>query len=143
MYSPLLQDIIEREKFAIVDEDNVEEFLGENGDVILFVAGEAKRLVEVNDVAVILPELVKAFKGRLTPAVLDRKSENKIQLRYRFNAFPALVFLRNGEYLGVITRVLDWHDYLIEISEILSRETAPPPAYKFPAGCGGDTAASK
>jgi len=143
MYSPLLEGIIERENYPIVAEDNVEEFLTQNGDVILFVAGEAKRLVEVNDVAVILPELVKAFKGKLTPAVLARKSETAIQLRYRFNAFPALVFLRNGEYLGVITRVLDWHDYLIEISEILSRQAAPPPAYEFPEGCGGATATSK
>lgn len=143
MYSPLLQDIIKRENFTVVNEHDVEEFLMQNGDVVLFVAGEAKRLVEVNDVAVILPELVKAFKGRLTPAVLARKSEQAIQLRYRFNAFPALVFLRDGEYLGVITRVLDWHDYLIEITEILGRESAPPPAYEFPEGCGGSVEADK
>ncbi len=143
MYSPLLEGIIEREKFPVVDEGNVEQFLTQNGDVVLFVAGESRRLVEVNDVAVILPELVKAFKGRLTPAVLARSSEQTIQLRYRFNAFPALVFLRHGEYLGVITRVLDWHDYLREISEILERDTAPPPAYEFPAGCGGETQVNK
>ncbi len=140
MYSPLLQTIIERENYPVVDEETIEEFLSGRGDVVLFVPGEAKRLVEVDDVAVILPELVKAFKGRLTPCVLDRSSETKIQLRYRFNAFPALIFLRNGGYLGVITRVLDWQDYLKEISEILSRQPAPPPAYEFPAGCGGPVA---
>lgn len=143
MFSALLEGIIKRENYPVVDEDNVEEFLAKSGDVILFVAGEARRLVEVNDVAVILPELVKASSGRLTAAVVDRKSETKIQLRYRFNAFPALVFLRKGEYLGVITRVLDWHDYLVEIPKILAREPAPPPAYEFPAGCGGPGQAEK
>ncbi len=137
MFSPLLEGIISRENYPVLTEDNMDEFLSENGDVILFVAGEAKRLVEVNDVAVILPELVKASKGLLTGAVLERASETKVQLRYRFNAFPALVFLRKGEYLGVITRVLDWQDYMLEIPEILSREPTSPPAYEFPAGCGG------
>ncbi len=143
MFSPLLEGIIEREGYAVVNEDNVDDFLARNGDVILFVAGEYRRLVEVNDVAVILPELVKASKGQLTAAVLERASETKIQLRYRFNAFPALVFLRDGEYLGVITRVLDWQDYMTEIPKILARDPTPPPAYEFPAGCGGVTTSGK
>ncbi len=143
MFSPLLEGIIERENYPIVDEDNMDEVLAQSGDVILFIAGEFKRLVEVNDAAVILPELIKASRGQLSAAVLDRKSETKIQLRYRFNAFPAFVFLRNGDYLGVITRVLDWQDYMIEIPKILALDPTPPPAYEFPDGCGGPTEAEK
>ncbi len=135
MFSPLLENIIEREKLTVVNEDNLDLFLQDSGDVILFIAGDARRLVEVDDVAVILPELVKAFQGRLTPAVVERNSERAVQLRYRFNAFPALVFLRNGEYLGVITKVMDWIDYLNSISDILSADPVDIPPYKFPEGC--------
>lgn len=135
MFSPLLDNIIERENIAVLNEDNVDEFLGKNGDVILFIGGDHKRLVEVNDVAVILPELVKASNNELTPAVVERGSERAMQLRYHFNAFPSLVFLRDGEYLGVISRVLDWNDYISEINEILARQTSQPPSFKLPDGC--------
>lgn len=136
MFSPLLTSIIEREKITVVDEASLDEFAKANGDVILLASGDFKRLVEVNDVAVILPELVKASNNALTPAVVDRESERAIQLRYRFNAFPALVFLRDGEYLGVITRVLNWNDYVQQINEILAKEPSQAPSFKLPDGCG-------
>lgn len=142
MFSPLLETIIERENISVVTEENIDAFAGSSGDVILFFCGDFKRLVEVNDVAVILPELVKASDGALTAAVVDRESERALQRRYRFNAFPTLVFLRNGDYLGAISRVLDWGDYITEINEILSREPSEPPAFEFPEGCGTPTPAA-
>jgi hydrogenase-1 operon protein HyaE len=84
---------------------------------------------------VILPELARALQEAFRPAVVNPASERKLQARYRFNAFPALVFLRRGEYLGVIKRVLDWDDYLHEIADILVREPTEPPRFEFPEGC--------
>ena len=135
MLSPLLESIIEREEFPVLDEHNVDAFLDSNKEVALFFSGDHERLVEADDVAVILPELIKAFKGRITPAVVAHESQRKLQQRYLFNAFPTIVFLRDGEYLGVITRVLDWGEYLIETSQILSKEASKPPPFKFPEGC--------
>lgn len=134
MFSPLVDAIIEREKLTVVNEESIDRFAQKNGDVILFFSGDHKRLVEVDDVAVILPELIKASNGALIPAIVERDSERKLQARYRFSAFPALVFLRNGEYLGAISRVLDWSDYVVKINEILSRQPSTPPAYKLPRG---------
>lgn len=134
MFSPLVDTIIEREKIVVVNEETIDDVMQKNGDVILFFCGDHKRLVEVDDVVVILPELVKASNGALTPVIVERESERKLQARYRFSAFPALVFLRNGEYLGAISRVLDWSDYVVEINEILSRQPSAPPAYKLPTG---------
>lgn len=140
MFSPLMETIIERDGIAVVSAESLAEFAAENGDVVLFAGGDWSRRVEVNDVAAILPEIVKASNGHLTPAVLDRDSEREIQTRYRFNRFPALIFLRNGEYLGVIQKVRDWSDYVIEINEILAREPSQPPAFEFPEGCAPATA---
>lgn len=135
MFSPLIDSIIERENLAVVTADNLEDFATGNGDTVLFVTGDWSRHVEVNDVAVILPEIIKASNGGLKAAVLDRKSERKIQTTYRFSKFPSLIFLRDGEYLGTIQKVLDWQDYIFEINEILAGEPKPAPVYQFPEGC--------
>ncbi len=135
MFSPLLQSIIERENIAVVTEDTVDEFLAVNNEVALLFTGDHERLVESDDVGVIFPEVIKTFKGRITAAVVDRGSERQLQLRYLFNAFPSIVFLREGEYLGVISRVMDWNEYIVETSQILSKETSKPPPFKFPEGC--------
>lgn len=135
MFSPLIDSIIKRENLPVVDADTLDDFARDNGDTILFVAGDWQRHVEVNDVAVILPEILKAANGGLKAAVLERGSERKVQTRFRFNRFPSLIFLRDGEYLGVIQKVLDWQDYVIEINQILSGEAKPVPAFQFPEGC--------
>ncbi|WP_319531236.1 hydrogenase-1 expression HyaE [uncultured Cohaesibacter sp.] len=133
-FSPLLNSIIEREGIAVLSDDHLDAFLAANGDVILLVAGDHERLMEVNDAAVILPELVKASAGHLTPAVVARSDERLAQRRYRFSRFPTFVFLRNGGYLGALSQVLDWADYVTEINAILKREVSEPPAFKMPGG---------
>lgn len=136
MHSPLLTSIIEREALTVVDETTLDRLATDAAFSMVFFPGDAERLAESNDVAVILPELQKAFAGNITAFVADRGSERELQRRYRFNRFPSLVFLRHGHYLGVIQGVQDWADYLNEISEILSCEPSEPPPFRFPDGCG-------
>lgn len=136
MFSPLLQSIVEREDYRVVTDGDLSAAAEPILFTMLFVAGDAERIAESNDVAVVVPELDKAFEGAVTVLVADRDSERDIQRRYRFNAFPALIFLRHGEYLGCIQRVQDWTDYLREIPDILAREPINPPPFKFPDGCG-------
>ena len=135
MFSPLLQTIIERESIAVLSEDTIDAFLEKNTESALLFTGDYERLVESDDLAVIFPELIKAFRGRITPAVVDRGSERKLQQRYLFNAFPTIVFLRNGAYLGAISRVLDWNEFIVETSNILSRAPSKPPPFEFPEAC--------
>ncbi len=142
MFSPLMNSIIERENIPVVTADTLDEYAAANGDVVLFVGGDWHRLVEVNDVAVILPEILKASNGHLKAAILDCDSERKIQTRFRFNRFPSLIFLRDGDYLGVIQKVLDWSDYVTEINAILARDATQPPQFEFPEGCAPTIAAA-
>lgn len=139
MFSPLLQSIIERHCFDVVSHEDLDDYAKDRQFVVLFFAGDADRLGESNDVAVVLPELHKAFRGLFTPAVVARESERELQRKYRFNAFPSLVFLRRGEYLGTIQRIQDWADYIREIGEILTSEPSAPPPFKFPEGCAVST----
>lgn len=136
MFSPLLTSIIDREGLKVVDETSLDERAGQAVFSMVFFSGDANRLSESNDVAVILPELVKAFDGNVSALVVARDAERELQRRYRFNSFPSLVFLREGDYLGTIQGVRDWADYLLEISEILTKDPTDPPPFKFPDGCG-------
>ena len=137
MFSPLTQMLLDTHGYALVTEDTVDDFAANNDVSVLFFAGDAERIADSNDVAVILPELMKVFGDRITPAVVarDGDSERSLQRRFRFTAFPTLVFLKGGRYLGAISRVQDWRDYLSEITEILGREPTEPPKFELPGNC--------
>jgi hydrogenase-1 operon protein HyaE len=142
LYSPLTETLLNRHGYPLVSEADLDAFGRTARFGVLFFQGDWQRLGESGDVAVILPELMKAFDGTFRAAVVERASERKLQGRYRFPAFPALVLLRDGEYLGAISRVLDWNDYLLEIAEILQREPSVPPPFRLPEppAMGGDEA---
>lgn len=135
MTTPLIEALVSRHGFTLVGEESIDAFLAGTETSLLFFPGDAERLVESNDVAVILPEILKAFGGRIKPALVAKSAERALQRRYRFNAFPSIVFLRGPGYLGVLSRVLDWSDYLSEIPAILAREATEPPPFRFPDGC--------
>jgi hydrogenase-1 operon protein HyaE len=135
MTTPLIEALVQRHGFAVVDEASVDRFLEGNEYSVLFFPGDAERLVETSDVAVILPEILKVMGGKLVPALVAKASERQLQRRFRFNAFPSLVFLRRSGYLGVLSRVLDWSDYMAEIPAMLALEATEPPPFKFPDGC--------
>ena len=142
MPSPLIDALTTRHGFATVNEGTVDAFLKANEASVLFFAGDSERLVESDDVAVILPEILKQFP-QLAPALIEKPAERALQLRFRFNAFPALVFLRGEGYLGAISRLLGWQEYLSEVCTILAREPSDPPPYKFPERCAPQNGAAE
>ncbi len=103
--SPLIQRLLEDYGYLEVDQENLEAFLTGPGVHVLFFTGDPKQYRETNDVAVVLPELVKAFPGKLNPGVVTREAEKTLQTRYGFRRWPALVFLRREGYLGAITGI--------------------------------------
>jgi len=135
MTTPLIDALVERHGFTLVDTASLDSFLEANEHSVLFFPGDAERLVESNDVAVILPEILKIYGGKLKPALVAKAAERQLQRRFLFNAFPTLVFMRRNGYLGVLSRVLDWSDYMAEIPAMLARDATDPPPFQFPDGC--------
>lgn len=135
MTTPLIEALTTRHGFTLIDTATVDPFLEANEHSVLFFPGDAERLVESNDVAVILPEILKIYGAKLKPALVAKASERQLQRRFLFNAFPSLVFMRRTGYLGVLSRVLDWSDYMAEIPAILARDVSEPPPFQFPDGC--------
>jgi len=132
MPSPLIRDMIDKYRYPVLGTEDIDEFLAAHDDVVLFFTENPMHFPESNDVAVVLPELMRVFEGRLTAAVISQASERELFKRYNFKGWPSLVFLRRGEYLGVISRVQDWHVYIERIEAMLNAEPTPPPSIEIP-----------
>lgn len=132
MSSPLIERLQREFSYPTVDASSLNTFLQQNACTVLFFTEEPSRFPESNDVAVVLPELVKAFQGKFTPAIVARSDEKKLQSLYGFQSWPALVFLRGQNYLGAITGIQDWGVYLDEINTILASTASRPPAIGIP-----------
>jgi hydrogenase-1 operon protein HyaE len=139
MYSPLIEKMIDHNSYPIVSQDSLDAFAKTHEFTVLFFSENPKNFPESNDVAVILPELMQAFGGRIQVGVVDREHERPLQARFRFRTFPALVFLKNGSYLDVITKVKNWSEYTEEVQRILELESSEPPAFDLSATCPGAT----
>ena len=132
MSSPLLQRLFEEYGYPEIQVSNLQEFIDGPGVVVLFFTGDPKQNRETNDVAVVLPELVRAFDGRLRAGVVARSAEKELQARYGFRRWPALVFVQEAGYLGTITGMQNWEDYLREVQTLLDAEPREPPGFGIP-----------
>jgi len=132
MSSVLIQNFIEQSQCPVLDESNIDAFLSQHDEVILFFTENPERFPEGNDVVVILPEIVKYYENRFEVAVISQASQRKLQSRYAFTEWPSLVFIRNGKYLGVISRVQNWSDYIEKVDEILAGQAKHNPGLGVP-----------
>ncbi|KEA65670.1 Hydrogenase maturation factor HoxO/HyaE [Marinobacterium lacunae] len=135
MNHPLIDQLEQRYGFPRLDMDSVDRFIAAQPFSVLFFAGNPSRFPESLDVAVILPELIKVFP-QLTAAVIAADSEQALQGRYGFNAWPTLVFLKEGRYLGALSRVHNWDEYRGEIERILEKAPQRNPGIGIPVVSG-------
>jgi hydrogenase-1 operon protein HyaE len=106
-----------------VDDDSVDAVLrpatGEPPHTLLFFAGDPGKRVETLDVAVMLPDLLAAFRGRLRGAVVAPGAVEVLRARFHVIILPSLVVTRGTEVIGVLPRILDRADYTDRIAALL------------------------
>lgn len=136
MSSPLVMRLVEHHGYPLLTTGEVDDFLARHHQVVLFFTENPRHFPESDDVAVILPELMARYAGRLTAAVIHRDAERELHRRYNFKGWPSLVFLRDGAYLGVITRVRDWLEYIAEFEALLAAPARPAPRLELPVAAG-------
>jgi len=144
MNHPLIDRLVSELDYDVVSLENHDEFVAGPGMNVLFFPGDPQTVRDATDVAVILPELVAAFDGRLNPGVVtDTFGDGKtLKMRYGFREYPSLVFVRDGEYVGTISRVQDWSEYLQRINDLLVATARRAPGFSIPvvtADAGGQT----
>lgn len=134
MTSPIIDQLNTKHGLPLLDADNYDYFVYGNELVVLFFCNNPVLFPESHDVAVIFPEILKVFK-QLQGGIISASIERELQARFHFTSWPSLVFLRKGEYLGVITGIRDWSGYIQETAAILAAETSQPPSFDLEKVC--------
>ena len=132
MSSPLIERLIESPDILQLTTENRDQILNASGTFCLFFTENPAKFPESNDVAVVLPELLQALPGVFTAVVVDRAIERELKEDYGFRTWPALVFIRDGQYLGTLEKIRDWSDYMEDIPEILSGNSRRAPGIGIP-----------
>ena len=134
MTHPLVDRLIKELGYKEISLTNHDNFVAAPGMNVLFFPGDTKTVRDATDVAVILPELVQAFDGQLRPGVVTDTFGDGLQLKrhYGFLEYPALVFVRGGDYVGSISRVQAWADYLNKIRALFTAPHRRPPGFSVP-----------
>lgn len=117
MFSTLIDHMLKKNSIPVLDENSVDDFLKSHSRVVLFFSENPQRYPESNDVAMALPELLKHFQ-ELRGAIIHPGFEHTLQKQYDFTVWPALAFFRQGEYLGAITGIQNWEDYIMTIPKL-------------------------
>jgi len=124
-----------------VDEHSVAEWAAGGGDRVVLLAGDAVRFPEGQDVAAVLPELMKQFAGRFQVAVVPRDNEDAVARRYGSQRWPTLLFFRDGHYVTAIAGMQDWDVYLQGVAAALAMPPSRPPTIGIPVLTQGGTVA--
>jgi hydrogenase-1 operon protein HyaE len=138
MTHALIDRLITELGYPEISLENHEAFVQQPGLNVLFFPGDPDTVKDATDVAVVLPELVAVFENRLSPGiVVDTFGAGmKLKRQYGFTHYPSLVFVRDGEYVGTITRIQDWVDYLAQISAMFTAPVRRAPGFSVPVVAG-------
>ncbi len=125
---PLLDQMVTHHGFTAVDADSIDGFLHAPGHAMLVFTEDPVRYKETLDLAVIAPEVARAFAGRFRMGVLYPEAARQVAKRFGFARWPALVMLRDGAHVGAIDGLRNWDEYLTETQRLLDAEPTRPPS---------------
>jgi hydrogenase-1 operon protein HyaE len=132
MTAPPIAALIETHRLPLLQMEDLAFFLRPKRHNLLFLAGDPVKYPEALDVAVVLPQLLRAFPGRLHAAIVAPEAERELHARFGCRRWPALVLLRGDAYVGSIERMRDWDDYLRELRYLLEAAPSRPPGIGIP-----------
>ncbi|MCK9260257.1 MAG: hypothetical protein RBT39_10925 [Azoarcus sp.] len=130
-----------RHGVACLDATELDAFVEKGGDVLILLTEDPARSPETWDVAVILPEILKASGHHLRAAALMPATSRELAGRYGISRFPAQLFLRDGDYVGVIEGMLDWDAWGGAVARKLASPVGRAPSIGIPVrGPASDSA---
>jgi hydrogenase-1 operon protein HyaE len=109
MTHPLIQRLYDDYGYPEVTLQTHDDFISQPGIAVLFFAGDPKLFRDTTDIA-----------GKA------------LQQHYGFAAWPSLVFLRDGGYLGCLTGIQNWSEYLQAISDLVVADVQQPQGLGIP-----------
>jgi len=123
---PLIARLFNGHGYARLDADGIDAFVAAPGHALLVFLEDPMRIKETLDLAVIAPELARAFPGRFRVGVLLPEAARLAQARFGFHHWPALVVLKDGRYVGAIDGLREWDVYRDQLEALLAAEPTRP-----------------
>ncbi len=131
-FQRLLERLRSQSDIRLLDEAELEAFVQAAGDGMVLFTQEPDQQPETWDVAVILPEVLKQAGGRLRAAIIAPELARAQKARFGITRWPALVFVRDGGYVGSIEGMRNWDEYQQEIIAMLQRPIGRAPSVGIP-----------
>ncbi len=97
------------------------------GSALLLLTADPQFYPEVLDALVILPEALKDVSPRPACLVADPDTSTRLGPGLGAPRAPAVVFFRDGQYLGSLNGLKDWAEYRSEVTRLLAGAVQPKP----------------
>ena len=126
-FERILSRISRNDNIFELTSGNLDEFINGGGERLIFFLDNPIKRREVVDLAVLIPDLSKLTGREVKSGFLREEFSKDLITKYAINFLPAILFLRNGGYLGVISGLKNWGEYQELISEIINLEVSNLP----------------
>lgn len=135
---PLIAQLFTRHGYAEVNAGNFNAFIERPGRTLLLFTEDPIRFKETLDLAVIVPEIARAFPDCFAIGVLLPEAAREFQPLYGFRRWPAFVVLRDGQYVGTVDGLRAWDEYVNEVTRLIAAPPSRPPSVGIAVRGAGD-----
>lgn len=122
--------------YQLLDAESYGEFAKGPGNTLILFADDPAKVPETWDLTIILPEALLRMEGEVRVGLLPPAVARSLATRYGIRIWPALLALRDGDYLGTIEGLKDWSSYVRLLPELLSAPPSRPPSIGIPVANG-------
>jgi hydrogenase-1 operon protein HyaE len=127
-FSGLLDKLVSKHGIPELDLPGFQTFMETPGNGVVLLTDEPETAPESWDLAVIFPELLAAIGSNIRSALLRPENARLTQTRFGLGRLPALLFVRDGGYVGAIEGIRDWSEFATEFAEMLHRPVSRAPS---------------
>jgi hydrogenase-1 operon protein HyaE len=127
-FSGLLDKLVAKHGIPELDQPGFQTFMDASGNGVALLTDEPDTAPESWDMAVIFPELLAALGSNMRAAVLRQEHARALQTRFGLGRLPALLFVRDGGYVGTIEGLRDWSELVEECAAMLQKPVSRAPS---------------
>jgi hydrogenase-1 operon protein HyaE len=127
-FSGLLDKLVTKHNISEFDHESFQDFINDSGSGVALLTEEPDIAPESWDMAVIFPELLAVIGAQLRTAIVRPESAKILQTRFGLSRLPALLFVRDGGYVGAIEGLRDWSEFVSEFAEMLQKPISRAPS---------------
>lgn len=118
--------------YSLLDAESFVGFAQTPGTTLILFADDPAKVPETWDLTIILPEALLRMEAEVRVGLLPPAAARSLAARYGIRIWPALLALRDGQYLGTIEGLKDWSAYVRLLPELLATEPSRPPSIGIP-----------